>query len=207
MAAPALLALLAAFTAVRAWELLGHPLFGTELLGAWIYGRWQAFGALKPETQISALQLVALVVGGLWAFGLYRRRREGQATVRVTAATRVYERPGDGLKLLLVRVHISNESAVVVGEIRATVTLLMEIPDAVGDLRLRREGTRDALLSVNGELIEQQDGTVLFEPWSASLEPGACVESEGTFPPSRRCRACRHPLRGYRGSAHPLPAP
>lgn len=149
----------------------------------WASSRWLDFWRLKPETQVSALQLVALVVGGLWVFVLYHRRREGQATVRIAAAVRVAPSGAGVGRTLFVRSHIANESAVVVKAVRSTVTLIDVQPaTATSAVEMRRVAALDTLVLVNGELDVDANGILNFKPdKDPTLEPGECVESEVTF--------------------------
>ncbi len=150
---------------------------------AWASSRWLNFWNLKPETQVSALQLVALVVGGLWVFVLYHRRREGQATVRIAAAVRVTPSGAAVGRTLFVRSHIANESAVVVKAVRSTVTLIDVQPaTATNPAVMRRDAAQDILVLVNGELDVDNSGVLTFKPdKDPTLEPGECVESEVAF--------------------------
>jgi hypothetical protein len=150
---------------------------------AWASTRWSDFWSLKPETQVSSLQLLALVVGGLWVFVLYHRRREGQATVRIAAAVRVAPSGEATGRTLFVRSHIANESAVVVRAVRSTVTLIDVQPaTAANPVVMRRVAAQDILVLVNGELDVDKSGVLTFKPdKDPTLEPGECVESEVAF--------------------------
>jgi hypothetical protein len=162
---------------VLAWWARDYVATTATAVGGSLNARWSDFASLKPETQISALQLAGLVLAGLWVFFLYQRRREGQATVRVAMAWRVV-----GGQRLFVRLQMSNESAVVVHDIRLSVTLLKVTPaDNVNGADFAHVATRDALLIVNGE-IKEEHGIIRLEPSERNqLEPGEGVETEVIF--------------------------
>jgi hypothetical protein len=174
---------------VWSWIVLGLVILalivwrtGPPSLG-WIGSRWSDFWALKPETQLSALQLLALIIGGIWVFILYHRRREGQATVRIATAVRIAAGLVGSSGQIFVRSHISNESAVVIKAVQATLTLIDVQPGAAANQRtLKRIGTHDLLLPVNGEVEVDSSGQLSFKPdQDPTLEPGECVESEVVF--------------------------
>lgn len=78
---------------------------------------------------------------------------------------------------------MSNESAVVIKAVQATVTLIDVQPGIVANQRtLRRIGTQDLLLPVNGEVEVDLGGLLTFKPdQDPTIEPGECVESEVVF--------------------------
>jgi hypothetical protein len=177
------LVLIAVIIGLLVWRLGPPSLSLVNTAWAGVATAWNNFWSLKPETQISAFQLTALVVGGLWVFILYHRRREGQATVRIASAVRSAP-AGSGAMRLFVRTHIANESAVVVKAIEATMTLLGVRPaPQTNQLILTRIAAQDLFLPVNGELdVDQTTQEATFKPEAgATLEPGECVESEVVF--------------------------
>jgi hypothetical protein len=141
---------------------------------------WTNFWELKPETQLSAFQLLTLVVAAVWALVLYHRRRQGQATIRIATSVRVA--PDDSGDRLFVRSHIANESAVDLGAVQATITLIdVGRGRDANTLELRRVAAQDALLPVTGEMLERGGVLTLTQDKNVTLEPGECVESEVLF--------------------------
>jgi hypothetical protein len=161
-----------------------------DVSARWAARRWADFWTLKPEVQVSVFQLLTLAAAGLWAFHLYKRRREGQATIRIHAAVRLgLGRSRTGLRkrsvrgsVLFVRLHIFNQSAVKVGNVRATVTLLDASLDREGKQhQLRRGATQDAFLPISGEMVGGEGDTVSFDPVLTDLEPKEHIETEVLF--------------------------
>lgn len=139
---------------------------------------WEGFAG-------SALQALVLVIGGLWGFVLYHRRREGQASIQIGVAAAFSG--GGKARRLLVRTHIMNPSSVLVRNFDATL-LLLEVRQAVPGQEFHTILLREAdpLLPINGDMSDPDDqGRVSFSyppKAEASLEPGECLECSVAFP-------------------------
>lgn len=145
-----------------------------ESAGIW----WEGFAG-------AALQAFVLVIGGLWGFVLYHRRREGQASIQIGVAAALSG--GGKARRLLVRTHILNPSSVLVRNFDATV-VLMEVRQAAPGQEFHTILLREAdpLLPINGDMSDpDEDGRVSFSyppNTDASLEPGECLECSVVFP-------------------------
>lgn len=135
--------------------------------------QWHDFGTLKPETKLDVYKTGLLAAGGVWALFIYRRTRKGKATVRISGSARLH-RPSRREYVLLIRLTMTNVSAVLCREVQATVTLFSASQRTpAGSVDLLAFAEQDPLVN----LAEQ--GRI--DPRGIVLEPGESIDSEMAF--------------------------
>lgn len=146
----------------------------------------------------AGIQALVLAIGGVWAFLLYRRRREFQATIRIEASIRVTQDAAGGYRIFL-KLHLANESAAFI-TIQSIATLMAVDPKEEGQMPgLIVLSKQDALACVYGEpeadVDEADNGGEVGE-----MEPGECVETELLFARPRQpdLLAVRVTVEGFR---------
>jgi hypothetical protein len=157
------------------------------------------FWALRPEVKVTLLQTLLIAVAGAWAFHLYRKRREGRSTMRLDGACRIVRQ--EDHRLLFLRLHLSNNAAVVLRNVQADVTLLGVTAgpnSAPPSYRVLHED--DPLLVATSEL-KRGGERVAFVPGSSDLEPNECIQTEVVvrIPADVRLIAARLTAQGSEG--------
>jgi hypothetical protein len=67
------------------------------------------WGDIWSGVAAAVVQALVVVGGGLWAFALYKKRREFRPTVRIDSSARI-AKLDNGTSRLFLRLHMSNES-------------------------------------------------------------------------------------------------
>ena len=149
-------------------------------------GFWTSLWSSVSAAQATLVQTVVLIGGGGWAFVLYLRRREGQPTVRIEHECRVLG--GGSLQVLVVQVHLTNTSAVLIKRASGVVTAFDASEIQPEGVVLREWKSQDFISQAQGELQASEAGTTFKAVTDALLEPNECVSSEVSFvmadPPS-----------------------
>lgn len=131
----------------------------------------------------SVLQTIVLMAGAIWAYFLYKKRREFKPHVRVGASARI-SRPYNQTARLFIRLHIVNESGAHL-EANASIVLWSVTPINNGFPEFREVG-RDFPLDYAYGVV--QENGVMAGPDGApvanyEMEPLECAETEVLFSP------------------------
>lgn len=147
-----------------------------------------AFLDAITDAQASLIQTGVIVMGGLWALYLYRRRREAQPTIQIAVEPRLMT-TGAGHTLFLA-VRLQNASNVVVRNIEAQLAVFdASRVDASGHpIYLMWDRVPDVLQDVEGRLVHAS-GQDLFEHHPPTVwEPRESLATEvalTNLPPGR----------------------
>lgn len=163
------------------------PVSAVPLLQPWLdflRNAWTQivhFWGHLTDGQGTALQAFVITAGGLWAYYLYRRRREFQATVRIEAAAKIVDVADNAL--LIVRVHLINDSAAFILVSALATLMTVEPPSPGATPKLAVIDKQDVLGYVyaepegNGENDESGEETGLV----GEMEPNECIETDLVF--------------------------
>jgi hypothetical protein len=148
---------------------------GLEVL-LWFQDHVADLWSRDPAAWVSLIQTALAIVGGLWVFYLYRTSRTGQTTISITPNCWLSQTRVDDLRVLFVRVRVTNVSKAVCTGCQATITLM--------DASVRDPVTEQMTLPV---FAEQNPWALLNEDVAGdsdsllSLEPGETIDSEAAF--------------------------
>jgi hypothetical protein len=154
-------------------------------LADWTGGQFAQLGALEPAVKVTLLQTFLAVVGGLWAFYLYRSSRANQTTISIAPTCWLAESRVDDFLVFNVRTRVTNVSKAVCRNCQATVTLMdaSERDAATGQMSMPTFAEQDPWANLYPDPSRD---------FPISLEPGESIDCETAFLLSRR------PLLGVR---------
>lgn len=144
---------------------------------------------LSAARWVDLIELVAFIVGGVWALYLYGTSRRGQAKVGIEHAACIHRGLTRDRSVLIVRLLMSNTSNVLwrLDNARATLFDARKLAEN-GTVRLVPFIEADPFLPVYGDLAEDAadfrrgEPFGYFEGQEITLEPGEQVQTELAFP-------------------------